>query len=439
MANNIFKGLLDKSSSPGTSWGELAGMYFSKGSKKDVRARNILLGTLFFNAKEASMQSKVLKNLEEANRNKLFDEAEVTAKWNAYNTLMDDDAAYKSDPNYFKYKAEEKFTKVNPNFPTGQNLLQSQIDFRRKEIEDYATALENNHLEKIKTGNITQRLRKEEFFKPFEDFYVSENERIAAAKNVSLVHKGWDFLTGGKKKDLTEAQIKDARNAAAKNNLGYLLNPDSFTAQENIELYRDPSVSTFTADEVKRNIISTVDDASLAKSIINNMDPKQATYTRAQLDSLVIGATVDFDELTFKFEQAGKVFDKNYKTETGKDAPQKGQKDYLDYKLRRTNFAEERAGIGDRDTIELRKKIYLRQDLISQGTNENDAIIKSLDAFIKNAGIDKFKLTMMNTALASAADPETKAILDKQGISITDYVKDYMSNLESFYKIFDES
>ena len=46
---------------------------------------------------------------------------------------------------------------------------------------------------------------------------------------------------------------------------------------------------------------------------------------------------------------------------------------------------------------------------------------------------------MMNTALASAADPETKAILDKQGISITDYVKDYMSNLESFYKIFDES
>ena len=301
MANNIFKGLLDKSSSPGTSWGELAGMYFSKGSKKDVRARNILLGTLFFNAKEASMQSKVLKNLEEANRNKLFDEAEVTAKWNAYNTLMDDDAAYKSDPNYFKYKAEEKFTKVNPNFPTGQNLLQSQIDFRRKEIEDYATALENNHLEKIKTGNITQRLRKEEFFKPFEDFYVSENERIAAAKNVSLVHKGWDFLTGGKKKDLTEAQIKDARNAAAKNNLGYLLNPDSFTAQENIELYRDPTVSTFTADEVKRNIISTVDDSSLAKSIINNMDPKQATYTRAQLDSLVIGATVDFDELTFKF------------------------------------------------------------------------------------------------------------------------------------------
>jgi hypothetical protein len=239
--------------------------------------------------------------------------------------------------------------------------------------------------------------------------------------------------------DLTEAQIKDARNAAAKNNLGYLLNPDSFTAQENIELYRDPTVSTFTADEVKRNIISTVDDSSLAKSIINNMDPKQATYTRAQLDSLVIGATVDFDELTFKFEQAGKVFDKNYKTETGKDAPQKGQKDYLDYKLRRTNFAEERAGIGDRDTIELRKKIYLRQDLIAQGTNENDAIIKSLDAFIKNAGIDKFKLTMMNTALASAADPETKAILDKQGISITDYVKDYMSNLESFYKIFDES
>ena len=63
MADKDYTRLLGKSA--GTSWGERAGAYLSGSGKKDNRARNILLATLFFNAKEANMQSKVLKNLKE--------------------------------------------------------------------------------------------------------------------------------------------------------------------------------------------------------------------------------------------------------------------------------------------------------------------------------------------------------------------------------------
>jgi len=435
---DIFKGLLGKQSTPGTSWGELAGMYFSGQGKQSNRARNLLFASLFFNLKEAKMQSNVLKNLEESERKRVFDEADVTNKWNSYNSLMDDDAAFKKDPNYFRYKAEEKFTKVNPNFPTGNNLLQSQLDFRNTEIRDYEEALKNNHLEKIKTGDIQKRLSKEEFFKPFEDFYVSEKERIAAPKNVSLIHKGWDFITGGKKKELTESQLKDARNVGTRNTFGYLLDPDEFTAQENIELYRDPNTSVMSATEVKRNIIATVKDSDLARSMINNMDPNKQSYTKSELDGFIITETVDFDALAFKFEEAGKTFDKTWEKETGKKIPVQGSPDYLNYKLRRTNFSEERAGVGDKDTIELRKKVYLREDLLAGGADKNDPVIKALDAQIRNSGIDNFKLMLFKTGLAAATDPEIEAMNSKRGISQKDYLKEFMGSFDDLYKIFEE-
>jgi len=66
MADKDYTSLLGKSS--GSSWGEIAGAYLSGGRKKDNRARNVMLATLFFNAKEANMQSKVMKNLEQLER-----------------------------------------------------------------------------------------------------------------------------------------------------------------------------------------------------------------------------------------------------------------------------------------------------------------------------------------------------------------------------------
>ena len=68
--NKKLTSLLGKSS--GASWGDIAGAYLSGGRKKDNRARNLFLASLFFNAKEANMQSKVLKNLKENDEQKTF-------------------------------------------------------------------------------------------------------------------------------------------------------------------------------------------------------------------------------------------------------------------------------------------------------------------------------------------------------------------------------
>ena len=57
MADKDYTSLLGKSS--GSSWGEIAGAYLSGGRKKDNRARNVMLATLFFNAKEANMQATI--------------------------------------------------------------------------------------------------------------------------------------------------------------------------------------------------------------------------------------------------------------------------------------------------------------------------------------------------------------------------------------------
>ena len=67
--SDFLKSLLDKN--PGSQTGELIGAYLSGRDKKDNRARNVLLASLFFNAKEASMQSKVRKNLSDLKHPKI--------------------------------------------------------------------------------------------------------------------------------------------------------------------------------------------------------------------------------------------------------------------------------------------------------------------------------------------------------------------------------
>ena len=55
MAEKDFTSLLGKSA--GTTFGEIAGSYLTSSRKKDKKARNILIASLIFNAKEAQMQS----------------------------------------------------------------------------------------------------------------------------------------------------------------------------------------------------------------------------------------------------------------------------------------------------------------------------------------------------------------------------------------------
>ena len=77
--SDFLKSLLDKN--PGSQTGELIGAYLSGRDKKDNRARNVLIASLFFNAKEAAMQSKVRKQLEELERNKTLEVAKLNNQW----------------------------------------------------------------------------------------------------------------------------------------------------------------------------------------------------------------------------------------------------------------------------------------------------------------------------------------------------------------------
>lgn len=207
MAQDILKNLLDKSGS-GFNVGELLGTYFSSTGKRNNRMRNILGLTTLFGLKEDSMRSNALKNLKENERLKVFDQAKVTNRWNAYDTLMKEDELYRKNPNHFKIQGEAEFAKLNPNFDLSTEDARKK---RAKEINDWALNAKTLHESKIQNPafeGMDKRMTKEEFFKPFEDYYVSRQQAITAPKELSIVHKAWDYLGGKKKMNYLHSKLK---------------------------------------------------------------------------------------------------------------------------------------------------------------------------------------------------------------------------------------
>jgi len=429
MAQDILKNLLDKSGS-GFNVGELLGTYFSSTGKRNNRMRNILGLTTLFGLKEDSMRSNALKNLKENERLKVFDQAKVTNRWNAYDTLMKEDELYRKNPNHFKIQGEAEFAKLNPNFDLSTEDARKK---RAKEINDWALNAKTLHESKIQNPafeGINKRMTKEEFFKPFEDYYVSRQQAITAPKELSIVHKAWDYLGGKKKDELSPQQIEDNKNKALRGSFGFLLDPTEVKGEAEIELFRDPNEFTLTKLEAQSRIIETVKDADLQRSLIRNL--KKDTYTTNELKSAMIVGSTNFDPILEKVSQAQSTFDTLWKQEN-KTVPVIDDDNYNSYILRRTNYVEERSGLGDKDTIELRKKIYLLEDLKNKGVNEKDPVRKSLEAEIKVAGIDKVTLTLFNTVLAELTDPLTSAYLEKQGIKSEVYAQDKLNEFLNIY------
>src|SRR6056300_620705 len=429
MAQDILKNLLDKSGS-GFNVGELLGTYLSSTGKRNNRMRNILGLTTLFGLKEDSMRSNALKNLKENKRLKVFDQAKVTNRWNAYDTLMKEDELYRKNPNHFKIQGEAEFAKLNPNFDLRTEDARKK---RAKEINDWALNAKTLHESKIQNPafeGINKRMTKEEFFKPFEDYYVSRQQAITAPKELSIVHKAWDYLGGKKKDELSPQQIEDNKNKALRGSFGFLLDPTEVKGEAEIELFRDPNEFTLTKLEAQSRIIETVKDADLQRSLIRNL--KKDTYTTNELKSAMIVGSTNFDPILEKVSQAQSTFDTLWKQEY-KTVPVIDDDNYNSYILRRTNYVEERSGLGDKDTIELRKKIYLLEDLKNKGVNEKDPVRKSLEAEIKVAGIDKVTLTLFNTVLAELTDPLTSAYLEKQGIKSEVYAQDTLNEFLNIY------
>lgn len=186
MADNDYTSLLGKSA--GTSWGEIAGAYLSGSGKKDNRARNILLATLFFNAKEANMQSKVLKNLEELDREKTLEQARLAKQWEKREELQKEYEGVQEKGAYGYYKADAE-TAFEETFGTDPKYqLQAFQPEKIKWMKEWTSKKQddlNNRYSNIDTDILT----KEEFTKPLDDYYTAKKQDYLNPQNVSLVHK----------------------------------------------------------------------------------------------------------------------------------------------------------------------------------------------------------------------------------------------------------
>jgi len=208
-----YTSLLGRSS--GSSWGDIAGAYLSSGRKKDNRARNVLLATLFFNAKEANMQSKVMKNLQELEKQKTLELAKLTKQWDKRTELQTEyDNIQKNGAfNVYKTKLEEDFKKAHLENKEIINMSSGAIakyknDWMNNQVKQY----ENEFMQRYE-GVDKGITVKEEFNKPYMDYYKSQKEKIMNPKNVSLVHNMFSKIGIGNKDEALNKKVEELQKA----------------------------------------------------------------------------------------------------------------------------------------------------------------------------------------------------------------------------------
>ena len=274
MADKNFTSLLGKSS--GASWGDIAGAYLSGSRKKDNRARNVLLATLFFNAKEANMQSKVLKNLQELEENKTYDKIKLTETLNQREKLLLDNKGYEEDgKNYFFVKAKNKFNEkydgLGIDFKNYANAQSKLAD-----INEMADEYEKNHLANMKNIERSDEgriLTKEELLGDIDRYYANKQKIIASPDNISLVHKGFKKLKGvfGKDKK-TEYELKDEAYTTSYNNIMGKIN-QSYAPQK---YYDKGTGKVFTFQGVQP--FSQEDFQKQKQNLKNLQDPNKSQF-----------------------------------------------------------------------------------------------------------------------------------------------------------------
>tara|TARA_R100000697_G_scaffold26864_1_gene35404 strand:+ start:341 stop:1675 length:1335 start_codon:yes stop_codon:yes gene_type:complete len=430
-----YKSLLGR---PGSSFADIASAYITGNRKSDNRARNVLFASLLFNAKESRMQSNVLKQLKELEREKTFEQSNVTAKWNAYNKLMTEDEAYKNNPNHFRLKAEAEFNRVNPNFKLD---TESQRKFRETEVSEYETAMLNLHNEKLKTGDVKKRLTKEQFFKPFEDYYVSEQERISAPKNVSLVHKAWDYVTGDRKQELTKTQRETAKNTATQASFEKLLKGDVFNGEEAIKLARDPNEFDFTQQEAILYINQNIKNDTIANDTIDLIlkDGTDKMYTLSDIKGNVISSNIEREINAIKKEinKIGITYDETYK-EINKGNSALINQETGDI-IRNEKYLQGRkdaialnSGIGDEATIKFNIALRNYNNATQNGEKQTAAFYRAqLQQFTMGVADRAVLSSIINTELDPIDGPKLRQKLEEDGISIEQWrAKTYSSGTD---------
>ena len=435
---SVIKDLI-KTSNAGASTGELLSAYFQSKNKESKKLRNILVGTLGINIAENVMQRKVNKNLEDLERQRIFELGGMNAKWEAMQNLIADEKAYRADNNYFRQQAVTKFNEMYPDFKL-DTALESEKKEREQEIEDYASALLKNHQAKVNTGNFDVKMTKETFFKPFDDHYVDRAREINAPKNKSLVHAGWARLTEGRKakNPLTPDKIEQRRKLAHRGNFGYLLDPDEIKSGDEIRFSRDPSDYVFTDTEARASILSLNLDTPVKQFLLQNLDA-ETSYTEKGLQDYVAIQVLDFNETNAKFESAYRSYDNvnNITDDNRPAAPAEGEapsKEYKNYVQRRNVFAIQQTGIGDKEQAEFLNNLYALEDAKARGADDN--LINYLQNEISKATETTVDRVIINQIAAMEADPNFKLInadfIEEAG-GIDKFYEQFAANLRDIF------
>ncbi len=219
MADNKMTSLLGK---PGQSFGELAGAYLSGTGKKKNRARNVLLGSLFFNAAEASRQSRVADRLRSQEIENAALEAKLASQFQTQMDLIERDQEIKSKTKgvYFKPQAEEAFNaalesgKLESLFgPNGG--LENGNELKRKWmaswIDENPYADHQAQMTNIDVKTAPRTL--EAFSAEAKDYMYKRGKQIASPQNVSLVHKALGMVGIGKSDAEYNKEVVESKKA----------------------------------------------------------------------------------------------------------------------------------------------------------------------------------------------------------------------------------
>jgi hypothetical protein len=210
MAIDKFTSLLGKSS--GTTFGELAGAYFSGGKKKSNRSRNIMFGTLLFNLRENKMRNKVMQNLQDWDDRKLIQNTELKNTYDNQLKLQTkyDNIQSKGIENYYEQEADSAFNKKviadgMTNRYNGTNPSGNKAKLAWKNT--YANEQYNKFLETYnpEDKDISRLSTYEKFSEPLLNIQKQEKREITDPTNLSLVHK----VIGGVKNKLGFNTSKD--------------------------------------------------------------------------------------------------------------------------------------------------------------------------------------------------------------------------------------
>lgn len=217
------KGLLERSQTPGTTFGELAGLYLQGGRKKDNRARNLLIGSLFFNAAEASRQSKVLDKLQRQEVDNKMIESKLAAQFEKQMELINTEKEIKKlglNGQYSFYDADAEIAfdqavesgKLAKLFGPEGGLEEGdkiKRKWKRNWIDTNSYADHKAQMVNIDVKTAPRTL--EAFSKEAKEYMYAVNKNITKPQDMSLVHDAFRKIGIGKSDKEYNDEVLEAK------------------------------------------------------------------------------------------------------------------------------------------------------------------------------------------------------------------------------------